>query len=1030
LKYLKILYVQVLIAICLGVLTGYLFPEFSGTAKLISEMFINLIKMIIGPVIFISIVLGIASAGDLKKVGRVGVKGLVYFELVTTAAIIIGLLTGNIIRPGDGISHDLLTHAEAAQAATKSTAGIDWKEFISHIIPSNVIDSFAKGDIIQVLFFGILFAIALSKMGETGRSVITGFEKINKILFNILHMVIRVSPIGAFGGMAYTIGKFGFATLFLLGKLMITFYLTGVLFIFITKYDALGRIALTGTWSNSNGITDQVTLRGLVDAPSVLWQVKDLNASWNVQGYVLDNNLNNDPVVLDQVLSVNYYDDYTFPSGNPVYPYVQNTAIVDMPLTASTMTKGLLTASKVNVLGTDDMLWTVSYYDDKGRGIQSNMQHYLGGTLSTGNHDEISNGYDFTNGVTQTSRRHYVNGTNTLNIGNEYVYDHMGRKRQTFEQINNDSKILLSQIDYNEVGQALNKHLHSENEGASYLQNLTYAYNERGWLTTSATDGNLFNLNLNYNTTGTGITPQWNGNISAMGYNVNKPTQITKQFLYSYDALNRLNIATSTGNLLDETIAYDKMGNITSLTRGGTSVASLGYNYLDGNGNYSNQLTSVTNNSAGYRSYAYDGNGNATSDGGSQTINYNMLNLPQSVVQAGTTKATYTYEASGTKVRNTGTDGIWDYDNGIVYKDNTIQFVQTEEGRATRNVSDGTYHYEYNLKDHLGNTRVSFDKGTNGNARIIQEDEYYSFGLRNLGGYDNSNNNRYLYNGKEIQTDLANQYDYGARFYDPVIARWTSVDPLAEQGRRFSPYNYVYDDPMKFTDPDGMWPKWSEIKQAASAFGKALSDDINGALQGVRAVLENPKKLQEGLDNLTSPRTIGKMGGALGRTAATLSSGTLTQKAAIAGTITGEVAQLAGGEIGELVKGSEIVKVGEVAKDAGATLKANKIAGAVGEDFLSNQFGGEPQAGFSTTQGRRVVDNLTPEGVAQESKVGRTSLTKRVKAQIAKDVELVNTPGNGVNSAQWNFFSGTTGVGPTGPLSNALKFAGIPYIVH
>jgi len=227
-----------LIAICLGVFTGYLFPEFSGTAKLISEMFINLIKMIIGPVIFISIVLGIASAGDLKKVGRVGVKGLIYFELVTTAAIIIGLLTGNIIRPGDGITHDLIAHAQTAQAAAKNApaAGIDWKEFISHIIPSNVVDAFAKGDIIQVLFFGILFAIALSKMGETGRSVLSGFEKINKILFNILHMVIRVSPIGAFGGMAYTIGKFGFATLFLLGKLMLTFYLTGLLFIFVVLY--------------------------------------------------------------------------------------------------------------------------------------------------------------------------------------------------------------------------------------------------------------------------------------------------------------------------------------------------------------------------------------------------------------------------------------------------------------------------------------------------------------------------------------------------------------------------------------------------------------------------------------------------------------------------------------------------------------------------------------------------------------------------------------------------------------------------
>jgi len=233
-KYLKILYVQVLIAILLGVATGYFFPGFSSTAKVISDIFINMIKMIIAPVIFISIVLGIAGAGNLRKVGRVGAKGLVYFELVTTAAIIIGIITANLLHPGSGINP--VTDHKALVNATTATAGIDWKEFVIHIVPSSVVDAFAKGDIIQVLFFGILFAIALAKMGDTGRPVIAGFEKLNKVLFNILHMVIRVSPIGAFGGMAYTIGKFGFATLAVLGKLMLTFYLTGLLFIFVVLY--------------------------------------------------------------------------------------------------------------------------------------------------------------------------------------------------------------------------------------------------------------------------------------------------------------------------------------------------------------------------------------------------------------------------------------------------------------------------------------------------------------------------------------------------------------------------------------------------------------------------------------------------------------------------------------------------------------------------------------------------------------------------------------------------------------------------
>ncbi len=228
------MYVQVLIAILLGVIVGNYFPGFSSTAKIMSDLFINMIKMVIAPVIFISIVLGIASAGDLGKAGRVGMKGLLYFELVTTLALIIGLIAGNLIKPGFGVDTSAVSANSNINAV--GNAGINWEEFIVHIVPSNVVESFAKGDIIQILFFGVLFAVALAKMGTTGTSVVKGFEKINKILFNILHMVIKISPIGAFGGIAYTIGKFGFSTLFVLGKLMITFYATGLAFIFIVLY--------------------------------------------------------------------------------------------------------------------------------------------------------------------------------------------------------------------------------------------------------------------------------------------------------------------------------------------------------------------------------------------------------------------------------------------------------------------------------------------------------------------------------------------------------------------------------------------------------------------------------------------------------------------------------------------------------------------------------------------------------------------------------------------------------------------------
>jgi aerobic C4-dicarboxylate transport protein len=231
-KYIRILYVQVLIGITLGVLCGWLFPSFAPTAKLISDTFINMIRMIIAPVIFCSIVTGIAGAGNMKKVGRVGVKALVYFEIVSSLALVIGLIVANLIKPGSGITHGSAESSQVSEIA-KQAEEFKWGDFISHIVPSNIVDSFAKGDILQILFFSILFAIGLKQLGSSGKNVIEGLNKINQIIFNILKMIMKLSPLGAFGGMAFTIGKFGFATLFVLGKLMLCFYLTCLLFIFV-----------------------------------------------------------------------------------------------------------------------------------------------------------------------------------------------------------------------------------------------------------------------------------------------------------------------------------------------------------------------------------------------------------------------------------------------------------------------------------------------------------------------------------------------------------------------------------------------------------------------------------------------------------------------------------------------------------------------------------------------------------------------------------------------------------------------------
>lgn len=231
-KYLKILYVQVLIGIALGVLTGLFFPAFYSTGKLISEVFINMIKMVIAPIIFFTIVLGITGAGNMKKVGRVGGKGILYFEIVSTLALIIGLFVANFIRPGKGVTINGLAADKTAEYVTKGQE-MKWSEFFAHIVPENIIGAFAKGDIIQILFFSIFFAIGLMKLKGAGEGLINSFGTINKVLFNILEVVMKLSPIGAFGGMSYTMGKFGIASLIVLGKFMLTFYITVIIFVFV-----------------------------------------------------------------------------------------------------------------------------------------------------------------------------------------------------------------------------------------------------------------------------------------------------------------------------------------------------------------------------------------------------------------------------------------------------------------------------------------------------------------------------------------------------------------------------------------------------------------------------------------------------------------------------------------------------------------------------------------------------------------------------------------------------------------------------
>jgi len=233
-KLLKSLYAQVILAIVLGILLGYFFPDFAVSLKPLGDGFIKLVKMMIAPVIFCTIVSGIASMQDTKKVGSVGIKAIIYFEVVTTLALIIGLLVINLLKPGVGMNIDPATLDPQAVAdyVTKSNS-TSTVEFLLHIIPENIINALSTGNLLQVLFFAVLFGIALSKIGAKALPAIQLIKSVESGLFAVINIIMKVAPLGALGAMSFTIGKFGLGSLASLGQLMISFYVTCILFIVI-----------------------------------------------------------------------------------------------------------------------------------------------------------------------------------------------------------------------------------------------------------------------------------------------------------------------------------------------------------------------------------------------------------------------------------------------------------------------------------------------------------------------------------------------------------------------------------------------------------------------------------------------------------------------------------------------------------------------------------------------------------------------------------------------------------------------------
>ncbi len=241
LKVFRLLYVQVLVAIALGIAVGAIWPDFGVSLKPLGDGFIKLIKMAVAPVIFCTIVAGIARMSDIKAFGRLGAKTLIYFEVVSTLALVIGLVVGNLVKPGQGFNIDpsTLDPSIAAGYVEKAEHGESLPDYILSLIPDAFFGAFAEGALLQVLVIAIITGFACSRLGPFGDKVAGVLEDVSKVFFSIIQVIVKLAPIGAFGAMGFTIGKYGLAALLKLGALVATFYATCLLFIFVV----LGLIA-------------------------------------------------------------------------------------------------------------------------------------------------------------------------------------------------------------------------------------------------------------------------------------------------------------------------------------------------------------------------------------------------------------------------------------------------------------------------------------------------------------------------------------------------------------------------------------------------------------------------------------------------------------------------------------------------------------------------------------------------------------------------------------------------------------------
>ena len=519
-----------------------------------------------------------------------------------------------------------------------------------------------------------------------------------------------------------------------------------------TKYDQQNRPVLSGLWKDGER-RSRGKLQDDVNKVSQYFEERD---NEEFHGYTTSQTFPQE-VEASEVLTVTYYDDYTFSfltddtDGKYAYqqPDVKNPEgeFVFKPA-PSYRVKGQVTGSKTKVLGRNEWIQAVSYYDLKYRNLQAISQNNQGGT------DRQSSAYDFSGKLTHTLQQHQ--GIEQLSILKEFSYDHMGRLSRSWQTIAEgtngfaaEERVLLVENEYNALGELIDKKLHSR-EGEGFKQSVDYRYNIRGWLTSinnsSLTQdeknddlGDFFGMELAYNEGFNldAVKLNFNGNITAIKWSANLGLDAgdnQRAYTYSYDGLNRIKTAgfhrkgkawAGEEAYRVEVMEYDKNGNIIKLNRKGEEGSYsdiLTYEYKK-SGNRLYSATDGSKNEEGFKDgntagddYSYYKNGNLKEDKnkGISLITYNHLNLPQEIVFENGEEILYTYDAAGIKLsqlvmKEDGTTKFTEYVNGMVYQDEQLQFVQHEEGRVVYNKEEEQpFEYQYHLKDHLGNVRMSF----------------------------------------------------------------------------------------------------------------------------------------------------------------------------------------------------------------------------------------------------------------------------------------------------------------------------------